>query len=595
MSDENKKSFIDYTSRDFDSIREDLIEYIKRYYPDTYRDFNTAGFGSTMIDSVSYIGDILSFYLDYNINETFLDTATEFENVLELAKQNGYKYDPSPSSQGEVSFYILVPASTTGNGPNEDYLPILRRGTEVSTQGGNKFILSEDIDFSVDSEKTAGRVNEGTGRVTQYIVRKKGKVVSGELNEEIIDIGAFQRYRRVELSSENVSEILFVKDTDGHRYYEVPNLSQNFIFKSALKDGSNGSQVNNVLKKFVVPRRFVVVRERGSVYLQFGHGSEGAEGVVEPDKVAVDTVGREFVSDASFDPTRALSGDSLGISPSNTQLLVRYRKNTTDNVNAAATTVTNVNNPLFKFKNPAGLNDSDRRLVIDSIEVENDEPITGDVSSPSVDEIKIRAMNSFSTQDRAITSNDYETLIYSMPSSFGTVKRVKAYPDNDSLKRNINIYVISEDSVGSLVQANGDLKNNIKTWISSKKPINDTIDIHDAFIVNFGIEYIIVAEEDYDKFEVLTRANNLLRGTFNQHLDIGEPISITDIYNVLNEVDGVADTVDVEIVKKSGPGYSNVSYDVASNKTPDGRYIHAPKNLIFEVKNPVEDIEGKIR
>lgn len=595
MSDENKKSFIDYTSRDFDSIREDLIEYIKRYYPDTYRDFNTAGFGSTMIDSVSYIGDILSFYLDYNINETFLDTATEFENVLELAKQNGYKYDPSPSSQGEVSFYILVPASTTGNGPNEDYLPILRRGTEVSTQGGNKFILSEDIDFSVDSEKTAGRVNEGTGRVTQYIVRKKGKVVSGELNEEIIDIGAFQRYRRVELSSENVSEILFVKDTDGHRYYEVPNLSQNFIFKSALKDGSNGSQVNNVLKKFVVPRRFVVVRERGSVYLQFGHGSEGAEGVVEPDKVAVDTVGREFVSDASFDPTRALSGDSLGISPSNTQLLVRYRKNTTDNVNAAATTVTNVNNPLFKFKNPAGLNDSDRRLVIDSIEVENDEPITGDVSSPSVDEIKIRAMNSFSTQDRAITSNDYETLIYSMPSSFGTVKRVKAYPDNDSLKRNINIYVISEDSVGSLVQANDDLKNNIKTWISSKKPINDTIDIHDAFIVNFGIEYIIVAEEDYDKFEVLTRANNLLRGTFNQHLDIGEPISITDIYNVLNEVDGVADTVDVEIVKKSGPGYSNVSYDVASNKTPDGRYIHAPKNLIFEVKNPVEDIEGKIR
>ena len=145
--DKNKKVPIRYTSRDFNSIKEDLVSYAKRYYPDTYKDFNKASFGSLMFDTVAYTGDILSFYLDYQVNESFLDTANEFNNVVKLTRQMGYKYKGRPSTFGYVCFYILVPANTTGLGPDTTYVPILKRRTMVAAQNGETYILTEDVDF----------------------------------------------------------------------------------------------------------------------------------------------------------------------------------------------------------------------------------------------------------------------------------------------------------------------------------------------------------------------------------------------------------------------------------------------------------------
>ena len=196
--DKNKKVPIRYTSRDFTSIKNDLVSYAKRYYPDTYKDFNKASFGSLMFDTVAYTGDILSFYLDYQTNESFLDTANEFNNVVKLTRQMGFKYKGRPSSYGYVSFYIMVPANATGLGPDTAYVPVLKRRTVISSQGGENYILVEDIDFrSSNNEIVVGRANSATGLPTHYIIKATGRVVSGVLVQKNIEVGAFKKFNRI--------------------------------------------------------------------------------------------------------------------------------------------------------------------------------------------------------------------------------------------------------------------------------------------------------------------------------------------------------------------------------------------------------------
>ena len=138
---------IRYTARDFNSIKESLVEYTKRYYPNSFKDFNEASFGSLMLDTVAYVGDILSFYLDYQANETFMDTAIEFNNVVKLARQMGYKYPGRPTAQGELTIYVLVPANSSGTAPDTSFMPTLRRGSLFGSSGGGSYTLVEDIDF----------------------------------------------------------------------------------------------------------------------------------------------------------------------------------------------------------------------------------------------------------------------------------------------------------------------------------------------------------------------------------------------------------------------------------------------------------------
>lgn len=590
-----KGNGVDYTDRDFDAIRQDLLEYVKRYYPETFQDFNQAGFGMTVLELLSYIGDQQSFYIDYQANESFLDTAIEQDNVLRLARQNGFKVDLNPSSFGTVSLYILVPSRVSGQGPDPDYFPTLRRGSIFSTNAGNKFMLSHNVDFSVDNEIVVGKTDDQTGLPTQFAIKKKGRVVSGELKRKILSVGAFERFKKVELGSDRISEVISVEDEEGREWYEVPHLSQNYILKSRLNSDSS-SDITNKLEKNVVPRRFTFEKKDGKSYLQFGFGSENEEGVVEPDKVAVDQIGKEFVSDTTFDPTRVLKGNSMGIAPSNTNLDVVYRENSEENVNAAAGELSQVTDPRFVFNNPGALTDADIQSVRNSMEVENEEPIIGDNSTnPTVEEIRRRSKSFYTAQDRAVTADDYETLVYSMPAKFGAVKRVKAIPDKGEISRNVNLYLISEKADGTLISPNMDLKENIKRWISMKKGVNDTVNLHDSFVVNIGIQFVVVSEKGVDKFDALNRAETNLANRYSRHFEIGQDFRITEVYNILNETQGVADAVDVEIVRKFGADYSDTQYDIRKNKTADGRYIHAPKNLIFEVLNPNEDISGEVK
>ena len=310
---------------------------------------------------------------------------------------------------------------------------------------------------------------------------------------------------------------------------------------------------------------------------------------------SVDTV-RHYKSEYNNCLVRLIIGeDNFGVSPSNTELTVTYRTNDSTTVNAAANSVNSVMSSQFRFENSSMLSDSLKSVVAASLEVTNEESIVGDVTYPSIDEIKRRVFDVFTSQNRAVTEQDYKALIYMMPSKYGSIKRCHIFQDPDAFKRNINIYVISEDSNGNLTRTNDAIKNNLKNWLNQYRMMNDTIDILNAKIVNVGINFTIVAQASQDRFAVLRAAEEALREEFLSLGEISEPINIANIYRILNTVPGVSDTVDVTLERKTGTSYSTFNYSVEDGTSFDGRYLIPPEEAIFEIRFLERDIKGTVR
>lgn len=595
---------IKYTAREFDTIKSALIDYVKRYYPETFRDFSEASFGSLLLDTVAYVGDVLSFYLDYQANESFLDTATEYDNILKLGKQLGYKFRGNPSSYGLLTFYILCPANATGTAPDSSYMPILKRKSQFRSSSGAFFMLDEDVHFDhPTNEVRVARVNEATGVPTAYAIKAHGRVVSGKLTEQYIPIGPYKKFRKIELGVNDVAEIVSVIDSEGHEYYEVEYLSQDIIYKPVTNRNSDRFNAPEVLKPFQVARRFVTERMRSKMELQFGGGTDMEldvdntvnASVVDPANVVLRRHGAPYISDASFDPHKLVESDEFGVAPSDTTLHIVYRINTVSDTNAFSNTVTSVVSPFFEFKNRNDLDSNEAGAVMRSLECLNEEPIVGDVTLPTSQELKTRIMDTFATQNRAVTAKDYEAMTYSMPPRFGAIKRCRIYRDADSLKRNLNMYVISQAQGGNLERTNDTIKTNLKTWLTKNKMVNDTIDILDAKIINLAIDFEAIGRQDMEKFEILRSANRALRLHLERHPEIAEPFFITDIYKVLKNIDGVVDVTNVNVSLKSGGRYSDIRFDVRSNTSPDGRYVDIPKNCVWEVRFLQQDINGVIK
>ena len=600
MASNSKKKItaIDYTSRDFDSIKTSLVNYTKRYYSDSFKDFNEASFGALVLDSVSYIGDILSFYLDYQVNESFLDTAIEYDNVVRIARQLGWKYTDASTSTGTVQIYVTIPADSSG-APDSSYYPTLRAGSQFTSIDGKLFSLTEDVYFGADGNEVIILVVDSTTNVpTHFAVKATGTVISGRIQRETSAIGTFQKFLQVSLASPNVSEIISVFDSEGHEYFEVSHLAQELIYKALRNNNADKSSVPSILKAIPATRRFVLEKTPNSALLQFGYGSDSEltnESVLDPSKITLQLHGRDYTSATEFDPTNLTSTDKFGVAPSNTTLTIQYRVNDPGDVNVASKSLTGVTTPIIEFENQGSLDFVKRGAVATSLEVNNDEPILGDVSLPSAEELKQRVFSYYATQNRAVTIEDYQAIVYAMPPSFGAVKRCSIQRDFDSFKRNLNLYVISENSEGFLTTTNSTIKENLKTWLGQYKIINDTIDILDAYVVNFGIEFIIVADYAENKYAALSGANARLRNFFaNSRYDIGESLFITDIYKQLQKAPHVIDVIDVKIVPKVGGIYSQANFSFENHLSNDGRYITANRTSIFEIKYPNNDVQGSI-
>tara|TARA_Y100001938_G_C8093146_1_gene436343 strand:- start:580 stop:2370 length:1791 start_codon:yes stop_codon:yes gene_type:complete len=588
---------INYISRDFDTIKKDLIDHAKRYYPDTFQDFNEAGFGALMLDTVAYVGDILSFYVDYQANESFVDTASEFQNLVSLGNQTGFKLQQNPSSHGIATFFVMVPANATATGPDLRYVPILKKGSSLTSTTSAKFTLDEDVNFA-NGDTVVARTNPTTGAPTDFAIKNYGAVSSGELRTSTITIGSYEKFREEIIADSSITDIVSVQDSDGHEYYEVDYLTQNVVMRSiANRDADTQSSVREILKPLVVPRRFTTKRTANGMKLQFGTGREedSNERVLDPSSVALKMYGKEYISDVEMDPSKLLSSDSMGVTPVNTTLTVVYRRNTKKDVNISTNTLTTVDTPILEFADIATLDQTTVQSVRSNVESTNESPIVGSIDDNDVEVLRKRVQNSFANQRRAVTLKDYETMAYAMPYKFGALKRVKAIKNPNPRRGNLNIATIAVDADDHLTASNSILKENLKTWLDKGRMVNDVVEITDAKIINLGVNFTVIGDLNKDSSTILQACITKLTDLFSTKADIGEAFYITDVYKSLKDVDGVIDVVDVQVNTKSGSNYSSTTFNVLENLSPDGRSIVIPRNAIYEVKFPNTDIKGAVR
>ena len=500
---------IDYLNRDFESIKGSLVDYAKRYFPDTFQDFNEASFGALMLDAVAYVGDILSFYLDYQVNESFIDSAIEYTNVARIARQMGYRQKGNPVSSGPAAFFVKIPRAATSDGPDNKLIPVLKAGSSFGTGAGRNFTLTQDVDFNDPSnEIVVATVSENA--VQSYAIKAYGTVISGQTESETFTIGEYKPNLLLTLSAADVSEIISIEDDQGHIFYEVENLSQDTIFtKIENRRDTDVDAPSYVLKPISVPRRYTVEQFQGITYIQFGAGSDSSLKnipVARVSDIALKVTGKNYITTSNFDPSRLNENDKLGISPSNTSLFITFRKNSRDDTNAPARSLTVVRRSILDFVNAnTSTSTVEQASVYSSISVLNEIPITGDTGELTIEELKSRAIGAYASQGRAVTKLDYESLAYRMPPGFGSIAKCNVAQDPDSNRRNLNMYVVSKTkSDGNYLLANEVTKSNLKTWLERHKMMNDTIDIKDARIINFGIEYKAVGISGVSQFSLIS-------------------------------------------------------------------------------------------
>ena len=248
----------------------------------------------------------------------------------------GYNYYGNPSSYGMATFFVLVPAVSTGLGPDTTYVPIIKTGTRIRTDSAT-FTLTEDVDFNDPSvEIVAARFDETTGKPTQYALRSYGQVKSGVEFYKEIEVAEQVKFLRVRVSTAAVNEIISVFDTEGHQYYQVDNLSQEVVYMEQSNPNVKTDGVRSILKPFIASRRFVVQQDQTGTYLQFGYGSEtqiDKFGITDPSQVVLKMNGKNYITDTSFDPNRFLGTDKFGIAPENTILKITFGSNDSIDVN----------------------------------------------------------------------------------------------------------------------------------------------------------------------------------------------------------------------------------------------------------------------
>lgn len=602
MVEKRKNIAIDYTARDFESIRLRLIDHAKKYYPNTFQDFSEGSFGSLLVDMVSYIGDQLSLYLDHSVNETFLVTANQYSNLLKIGQQMGYKFDPTPAASGPVTLYVTLPVDSTGQLPDLRYAPILKAGSVFSSINGAQFTLTVDVDFGNRGETKYLVIEEDeeTGQPTLFGAESYGLVVSGRARLESFRITEHQPFLRLELAEENVSEVISVTDSEGREYYQVEYLTQDMIYKEVSNGNSfTKDTVPMVLRPVAVPRRFILERDGTTSAIRFGYGSETEEvagATLSPSNIILKQHARRYISDFSFDPYNMLKSDKMGIAPQNTILTVNYRTNGQAVVNVPSNSITEVGSSDFKFDlSEVSLDPEVMDIVASSLEVVNEEPFAGSSRYPELEELRYRISSSHSAQNRAVTLNDYKAIVYNLPKRFGSFSKCFVERDEDSFKNNINIYLLSDDYLGHLTAPSATAKVNLKTWLKKYKMVMDTVDILDGRVVNLGIDFLVKIAPGHEEAMVLEECYGAIEDELGQYrLQMGETFYRSHIVKALSRVNFVTSVLDVKVYQKYGMGYSDVFYNIDSKMLRDGTGIVAEKDICFELKYPNVDIRGAV-
>ena len=607
---------IEYLNKNFSDYRSQLINYSQTYFPQTYTDFSETSPGMMFMEQAAYVGDVLSFYLDNQIQENFLQYARQTSNLYDLSYMYGYKPKVTGLSSVELSFYQLVPSKTEIIGsdtlyvPDFDYALNIGANTISQTQNGVSFTIEDPIDFTVSNSLDTTNISIAqisNNNPTYYLLKKKRRALSGTISTTTFSFGSPQEFPTVLIQDENIGGIIDCFDSDGNEWYEVDYLGQELVFdgikNTNVNDPNNyqdGNTTPYLLQTKQVQRRFNSrFLSTNQLQLQFGSGNpfDTDEDVV-PNPMNVG-LGLPFERDkltTAYSPTNFIFTNTYGIAPSNTSLTVRYLKGGGVSSNVASNTITNLNTSLINFQKQT-LNNTTAQTVFDSLQVNNESAASGGNDGDTAEEIRQNTISNLSSQLRNVTADDYLVRALSMPPKYGIIsKAITQKPKADDPNTTLDLYVLSTDINGNLTTASDALKNNLRTYINQYRMIGDTVNIKDAFVVNIGINFEIITLPDYNNSQVLTNCITNLQNFFSiNRWQINQPILLRDISTLLDNIVGVQTVNNISISNKAGTqsGYSQYAYDV-SGALQNGTIFPSIDPMIFEVKYPNTDIIGRV-
>ena len=613
------KRDIRYIDRDFNSFRNALVNYSKTYFPDTYNDFTDTSTGMLFMEMASYVGDVLSFYLDNQIQETFIQKARQQENLYQMAYLLGYKPKVTTAATVEIDFYQQLPAKLEGGEyvPDFDYAMIIPENTTITSNlnASQNFIIEDVIDFSASGslDPTTVSVYQISGtNPTYYLLKKTRKAISATIRSQQFTFTVSKRFDTRTLSATNIIGVLDAVDTDGNTWYEVPNMAQENVYDTIRNTNASDPTYNleedapYLLQLKQVQRRFVTrFINSGSLEFQFGAGATTSNDemiVPNPDNVGL---GLPFERDqltTAFSPLNFIFTNTYGIAPYNTTLTVRYLTGGGVASNVEAGTLTVLDDTNFKFINPNLANSTLANQIFNSISSNNPLAADGGQDGDTVEELRLNAVGNFQNQLRTVTKEDYLIRSLSMPSNLGVIAKAYAMPAKigeyqpGELPTILDLYVLTYNANKQLKTASTLIKRNLQTYLAEYRMINDSVKIKDAFIINIEVVFNIIVLPNYNNNETITKCIASLTNFFNiDSWQINEPILMSDLYILLDKVEGVQTVKNVVVNNLTGEnlGYSEYAYDIPG-ATIDGVVYPSIDPMIFEVKYPNTDIKGRV-
>ncbi len=613
---------INYLSRDFQTIRTDLINYLKAFFPEQWQDFNVASPGMALVELNAYVGDLLANSIDKKYNELFLDGVQQRSAVYRMAKTFGFKVPGVRPALTIVDITADVP--TTATGPDYSYAPVLRAGLQIKG-GGQTFETIYDIDFSNDfseegvANRTIQPILNGNQDLVKYRILKREVVRAGVTKIMKVEIpsGQEKAFMQITLPENNVLEILSVIVESGvglnktptyedfsdtsKRYWEVDYLATDKVFieddEYAPVDGIKIGKYLQISKRFT--KEFM---SDGTCKLTFGGGYENYDSYEEYLTSLTNT------SCCSVNTT--LNVSSLLLNPSlgemvqgNSTLYIKYRigggilSNVGQNVLQA---VSNINGVILG--SDASLNES----VLNSIRANNPIPAIGGRGLPTVSEIKNFVASNFASQNRCVTLEDYIARSYQIPGKFGAPFRIYGTVEDNK----VILYILTKDANGKLnASSTGEIKQNLQKYLETYRMINDFIEINDGKFINIEVQADLFIDKTYNGSEVKLNAISKIQEFFDtDNWQMNQHIYVSQLTDILREVPGVINVVDVRFYNLEYGPYSSVLCDQALGETTQdvnlGVYktqillldnaIYSTPLSMFEVRYPEKDIKVRV-
>ena len=600
---------ISYTVRDFQAIRQELINYTKTYYPELIDNFNDASVFSVFLDLNAAVADNLHYHIDRGIQETVLQYAQQRSSIYNIARTYGLKIPGQRPSVALVDFSITVPAF--GDKEDERYLGILRRGSQVNG-AGQVFETIYDINFAspFNQDGFPNRLKipnfDANGTLVNYTITKRETVVNGitKVFKRVITPNDVRPFFEFFLPEKNVLGVTSIIQRDGTaysnvptaqefmgaagRWYEVQALAEDRVFIPDPSKPSDDPAIK-VGTYIQTQNRFITeYTPEGFMKLTFGGGTNTAEDQL-----------RQFTAlDVPLKVQRYQNNSmSLGNTPqANTTIFVQYRIGGGLATNLGVNVITQIGAVDFSVVGPS---DIINNQVINSLSCNNVTAAIGGAGYPSTEEVRNYVTFNFAAQNRAVTVHDYEAIIRNMPGEFGAPAKVSITENNNK----INVQILSYDASGNLTSdVSQTLKQNLAEYLSNYRMINDYVTIGSAQVIDLGLEVSVVLDGTQNSGVVISNIIDRVTTFFSPTVrGLGQNILLSELNRIIQAENGVVSLTDISVYGKVGGQYSSAQTsmpysDAATKKISlTDNTIFAEPNQIYQVRFPSKDIVVRVK